>query len=158
MMADSIADMPTFIASKGGPRIAYAYLSAPTTLLLTIEHDCGTDLLIPRQAAIGKGFAVMDGGSAANPGPIVAAIACERIDATHLRLTLSRALNSPVANCGLYYPYGPAAIGRGNCVTDNYASIAKPRAWDIGADLGSQWTLDFPLAATFEALPLHTTP
>lgn len=156
--ADSISTISEVVPSKGGPRIAYAHLTGPDTLLLTIEHDCGTDLLVPRQAAAGKGFAVMEGGSATNPGPIVSALSCQRVDATHLRITLSRALAANAGSYGLYYAYGASAIGRGNCVTDNYASLPKLRAWDIGAELGGQWNLDFPLAATFEALSVNTTP
>ena len=141
-----------------GPRLVHAFRATDTILILTVQHDAGGDLIVPRQAANGIGFAVMDGGTPAAPGTVVSASACVAIDPTHLQITLSTPLRSPSVACRLYYPYGSVTIGRGNAVTDDYSTISKPGQWDMAADLGGAWNLDFPLAATLLPLVLSDTP
>ncbi|MBN8925456.1 MAG: hypothetical protein J0H19_02405 [Rhodospirillales bacterium] len=155
---DSLDTIPASLPNRGGPRIVHVYRQSADTLLLTIAHDAGTDLRVPLQAQVGLGFAVMDGGSIAAPGPIRHGIACNRIDATHLLLRLDGALNSPSDRCRLYYPYGAMPIGRGNCITDDFASVAKPPGWDIAEGLGTSWREDFPLAATDVGIVLSDLP
>lgn len=153
---DAFTTIPTGIPVMGGPRITQALRESATSVLLTIAHDAGTDLVVPLQAANGAGFAVMDGGAVSAAGPIRTASTCTRVDATHLRITLSAAMTQPATSCWFFYPYGTPSIGRGNAVTDNAAFIARPPGWDIGNDLGSTWILNFPLAATTAPIALST--
>jgi hypothetical protein len=152
--ADSIAALPVTMPKIGGPRISHVYRQSNTTLVVTVVHDAGNDLKVPLQAATGAGFAVMDGGSPGNDGAIVSAISCQRIDATHLQITLQTTLQNVSAACQLYYPYGPTQIGRGNAVTDNFSAIVQPTGWNVGTDLGTNWVLDCPLSATFSGITL----
>jgi hypothetical protein len=151
---DSLGVIPAGIPAVGGPFISHVWRQSGTVLIVTITHDCGTDLIVPPTlAASGSGWAVMDGGSLASPGTIRLATACARVDATHLQVTLASGLINASSACRLFYPYGSGqyptytGIGRGDAVTDNYATVAKPAGWDIGADLGSAWAINLPVAA-----------
>ena len=155
---DSIAQVPASVPTVGGPHIVHAYRQDATHVVLTVQHDAGDDVLLPGTAASGTGFAVMDGGSVASPGPLRHATACARIDGTHLLLTLDGALTNASASCLLFYPYGSTRIGHGNAVTDNVAAKAKLAGCDIGADLGTAWRLSFPLAATTTPIVLSDSP
>jgi hypothetical protein len=146
--ADDITLIPTSLPQVGGPHITVAHKVSSTNILVTVVHDQGTDLLLPGLASTGIGlWEIMDGGSVASPGTLVSVTNVARVDPTHLSLTLSQALTQSTGT--LFYPWDSDAYSlRGDAVTDNYASISKPAAWDIGADLGSIYTMNFPLQAT----------
>lgn len=69
---DTETSIPAGIPVVGGPVISHVYQATAlsTTLIITVTHDAGTDLIVPLLAATGQGFAVMDGGSTASPGAI----------------------------------------------------------------------------------------
>ena len=152
-------DLPTHgLPTANGPVIQHVYQAAPTGLILTINHDAGNDLIVPNLAQNGVGFAVMDGGSLAAPGPIIPAIAASRIDATHIAVTLAQApANGPTA-CLLYYPYGSAQIGRGDAITDNFSQLTPPTNWDMGSDLDQGYVPNMPLQATAYGVALSGNP
>jgi hypothetical protein len=156
--ADSITALPAALPKAGGPSILHVYRQTSTTLIVTVVHDSGNDLKVPLQAAAGIGFAVMDGGTPGNDGPIVSAVSCQRLDATHIQIVLSSSLQNASSACQLFYPFGPTQIGRGNAVTDNFSTMTMPTGWNASADLGSSWSLDCPLAATYSGIPLSDTP
>lgn len=160
-LSDSIpaSDLPVSgLPSKGGPQITHVYCPSNTSLILTITHDAGNDLVVPLQATNGAGFAVMDGGSVASPGKIITATAAARIDATHISVTLTSAFTNPPGSVLFFYPYGSTQIGRGDAVTDNAASLVPPVNWNIGNDLGAAWSVNLPLQTTTYPITLSTTP
>jgi hypothetical protein len=154
--ADTITTIPAGMPASG-PKITHAYQQNPATVIVTIQHDQGTDLLLPLHAANGAGWAVMDGGSVASPGPIITATAATRLDATHIAITLATAPTNAAADCLLFYPYGSTQIGRGDAVTDNFAALTWPQGWEMNAQLGSAWHMNFPLQATSYGIPLSTS-
>jgi hypothetical protein len=150
---DTVTTIPAGVPAAGGPAVTHVYRQSSTSLIVTVRHDCGTDLIVPTtQAAIGLGWAVMDGGSAASPGAVVTALACVRLNATQVQVTLARALNNASAACRLFYPYGATTMGRGNAVTDNLSLVTMPAGWNIAADLGPGWSLNMPVH-----VPMATT-
>jgi hypothetical protein len=143
---DTVLSIPAGVPSAGGPVVTHVYRQSSTVLVVTVMHDCGNDLIVPAtQAAVGIGWAVMDGGSVASPGTIVTATACVRLNATQVQITLAQGLVNVSANCRLFYPYGTGIMGRGNSVTDNLSLVTPPAGWNIAGDLGSGWSLNMPV-------------
>jgi hypothetical protein len=167
--ADAIPSIPAGAVRAGGPSITHVQQVTPTTYKLTIAHDAGNDLIIPQQAANGVGFSIMDGGTSASPGNIINATSCTYVDATHILVTIASAPTNQAASLKLYYPYGAVAgvgygssqhpgsgIGSGNAVTDNASSVTPPTGWDIGNQLGSTYSVNYPLASTPYGIAVST--
>jgi hypothetical protein len=160
----SAALLPTSLGVGTGPRIVGATLSG-ATVVITIAHDGGTDLVVPSLSAPngtdaplpaqGVGFSVMDGGSITSPGSIIQAISCVRADATHLHLTLASAPTHAAASCRLFYPWPGEywtdqplnEIGRGCAITDNFGTIALSAEYDLNQILGAGWRVNMPLGS-----------
>ncbi len=144
--------IPAALGIGTGPAITDATLSGKA-LTVTVTHDGGDDLIVPKLAAQGVGFSLMDGGNTASPGNIIQAVSCSRIDATHLLVTLASAPVNPHTACRLLYPWAgeywavqpDTEIGRGCAVTDNFSSVVKPAGYNINAVFGVGWAADMPL-------------
>jgi hypothetical protein len=67
-------------------------------------------------------------------------------------------LDSPAVECLIFYPYGSTQIGRGDAVTDNFSTLGWPAGWDMEGDLGSSWSINFPVQATTYGIALSSTP
>jgi hypothetical protein len=157
---DTETSIPASLPVIGGPYVSHVYQQTAhsTTILLTITHDAGDDLIVANQAVTGVGFCIMDGGSVMSPGPIIAATACTRVDATHLQITLATAPENTQADLLFFYSYGPNNIFRGDAVYDNYSAMSLPSGWNIANDLGSAWALNYPLAATATPIAVSAAP
>jgi hypothetical protein len=160
-LAANFGDTLTTIPSGmplAGPSIAHAYQQSGTEIVITLTQDQGTDILLPLRAVNGAGWAIMDGGSVATPGPIITATAASRIDSTHLLVTFATAPASPASECLIFYPYGSTQIGRGDAVTDNFSTLGWPAGWDMASDLGQAWAINFPIQATSYGIALSSSP
>ena len=169
---DTISAIPADVPTIGGPVISHVYQQSGTVYIVTVTHDAGTDLVIPLQAANGFGWSLMDGGSVASPGTLIAATSCVYVGPTKVKVTFASAPTHAAASLLLFYPYGgmnlgasggATAIGRGlpgstNAVTDNLSTVTPPAGWDIGNQLGSSWYANLPLAATTYGAPVSDQP
>ncbi|HEY5084665.1 MAG TPA: hypothetical protein VII48_09095, partial [Rhizomicrobium sp.] len=119
-------------------------------------------------------WSLMDGGTVASPGTLIAATACARVSTNQVMVTFASAPAHPAASLLLFYPYGrmnqdvlngATSIGHGsgsptptNAVTDNLSTLTPPAGWDIGNQLGTFWYQNLPLAATTYGIAVSTTP
>ncbi|HEY1857482.1 hypothetical protein [Acidocella sp.] len=156
--------LPASLGGGIGPQIVAATLSG-TTVVITIQHEGGTDLVVPVLSspngtdaplpAQGVGFSVMDGGSITAPGSIIQAVSCARLDATHLNLTLARAPTNAASACRLFYPWPGeywadqplTEIGRGCAITDNFGTVAVAANYDLNLLLGAGWRVNMPIGS-----------
>jgi len=144
---DKLTAIDPSIPVKGGPKVTAALKESATSVLVTVTHDGGNDLVVPLRAAVGAGWTLN--------GLIIKATACVRVSATQLRLTFP----DVPTGATLYYAYGSnltpttnfTVIGRGNAVTDNFSTVTLTAGWRIGTDLGD-------IVSEQPNNPLHATP
>lgn len=164
---DTLVPISAELPMVAGPRMQTAqYESSTMSVLVTVAHDVGTDIVTPGRAAQGAGFSVMDGinagakGTPGTPGALIKATSCVKVNSAQFRIFLTSAPQYP-AQAQLYYPYGDgltdtylAEVGRGNAVTDNFASIVPSAPWRVGAYMGVAEQTNHPLHATAYGLQL----
>ena len=159
--------LPAGIMVRGGPQVASVVWEGGTvsgnaatpTILVTVQHDVGSDLRVPLLAVNGLGWVILDGPTPVQNTPRILGTSCVRVSATTLRVRFASAPTQPLASTLLFYIYSednlprannPGAPGRGNLITDNYSdTVAVPAVigFDVGADLGALYRVDRPLAA-----------
>jgi hypothetical protein len=115
-----------------GPRIVQVKRvpGASDALDAVIQHDKGTDLVVPPNVELGV-ISVDDDGVSRD------AVAITRVDATTLRIHLASALGPTDGKIRFDYTRWPAYNGAGRLVTDNWRTgVAKPGWAAAIADLG----------------------
>ena len=126
-----------------GPRITAATLQTPTTILVTIQHDRGTDIRVGTPSDVG--WTVFEGWTSATVvGTNRVVQSCARVDATHLLLTLATAVVGAASTVRVWPAYGQRRTLGGGSAMDNYSQTATGLA--ITAQLGSSYTQDYPIA------------
>jgi hypothetical protein len=147
------ASLPTALGQGLGPSVTSAVLNG-SIVTCTVQHDGGTDIVIPLLAAQGVGWVLMDGGTISEPGRFIQATACTRINATQFNIQFEQVPTNAPAACRLFYPFPEqtnpaqpnAEIGRGCAVTDNLSTIFYSSAeFNIAAKLGQYYGVNMPI-------------
>lgn len=129
-----------------GPKMIWACKVNSTTIDVTIQHDKGTDLRLGIPASQGKGWKVLDGGTAR------AVSACTKIAGNKLRLTLSNALVGPSSGVKVWWIYDNAKTYRNGSIYDNWSTLPKPAGYENIGVVGGN--IDFPLQTVVYPLTL----
>jgi len=138
--AAPMASLPTT-----GPRITSATLQTPTTILVTIQHDQGTDIRVGAPSDVG--WTVFEGWTSPTAvGTNRVVQSCARVDATHLLLTLTTAVVGAASTVRLWPAYGQRRTLPGGSPLDNFSQTVTGLA--LTAQLGSAYTQDYPIAIT----------
>jgi hypothetical protein len=106
-----------------GPRITEVrrVSGAGNQLDFVVQHDKGTDLIVPASPNLGA-YVVMDNGTRRNVTSLV------RLNATTLRATLNGNLTGTNSQVSLDYGLWTGFDGMGTHVTDNWHTLPRP-AW-----------------------------
>lgn len=150
--------LPNTLMKGLGPSVSHVFLQDAHNVVVTVVHDGGNDLIVALQAVNGWGWTMMDGGTVGSPGPLLQADSCTRLSATKIQVHFPTTITNPAASCLLFYPWGYAKIGPGDCVTDNASLITPPTGFNVGADLGAQWNVNYPIQASSYGFAVSATP
>jgi hypothetical protein len=128
-----------------GPRVAEAWAEDARTTVVAVAHDRGRALKASRAALDGRGWSVLDDGQPR----AVNAIELPRGGGDRIVLRHEPCSGAPGRREVGYCLFGEQ-VGRGNAVSDDWASHgAPPRGLDPAA-----WRFDFPLQATLLPVPV----
>ena len=169
---DTFSAIPAGVPAIGGPVISHVYQQSPTVYIVTVTHDAGTDLIVPLQAANGFGWSLMDGGSVASPGTLIAATACVYVEPDQgqgdfrLGADARGGIAAAVLSVWRDEPRGERRRDRDRAWTARLdqrrhrqrLDMTPPAGWDIGDQLGSSWNANLPLAATTYGVAVSTSP
>ena len=126
-----------------GPRIAGAAAEDARTTVVAVAHDRGRALRASRAALDGRGWCLLDEGRTRAVGGIELR-GPDRIALRH------EARTGAAERCEVGYCLFGEQLGRGNAVTDDWASRgAPPRGLDAAG------RFDFPLQATQLPVPVR---
>ncbi len=126
-----------------GPRLGGARAAGPEATVVAVAHDRGRALKASRAALDGRGWSVFDEGGARR-----AVAALEVAGPDRLLLRHAPCTGAPGRRAVGYCLFGQQ-LGRGNAVTDDWATRGAPPA-----GLGAAWRFDLPLQATLLPVPV----
>lgn len=121
-----------------GARIAQIKRVAgmPNAIDAVVQHDKGTDLIVP--AGVETGVVDVD-----DDGTLRKAVSIMRVDATTLRIRLDGSLGANDAKIRFDYNKWPSYNGTGKLVTDNWRTAGAKPAW--AATIANLDAVELPL-------------
>ena len=158
IVASGHSDVATLVSAsrkpETGPTPISAKREANGSILLTIRHDAGDDLLPPTLPEhMTTGWRLFNGyQNAGSMGTEIAVRAVEKVDATTLRVSVATPLSPGVGTARLFPIWGAAQVGRGGGWTDNASRSAEGRI--MAAEEGPDWALDYPISGVAFGIPV----
>ena len=142
-IAQDASASPVTGLPRTGPQIASALVESPTSILVTILPDQGTDIQVGVPS--NYGWTVFEGWATADAvGTNRAVAACARVNTRQFRLTLSDAIVGAASTVRVWSAYGQAKVYTGGLAHDNFSTT--PTGLALTAALGSAYTQDYPIA------------
>jgi hypothetical protein len=141
-------------AFKGGPRPVSAVRDRDGSILVTIKHDAGSDIVPPARTGHAEaGWRVFNGyRNAGAIGVELPISAVERVDAKTLRIVLSKPLAGEAGSARVFPIWGAAQVGRFGGWTDNASK--SPRLLALATEEGAEWSFDYPISGVPFGIPV----